>query len=126
MTIKLGLPSGTNIVYKIRRKSDGLFSGGGTSWVNFSKKGKIWKQQNHLTSHLNQIDRDTRQKYEECEIVCFEIVETPLQDSMTITEYLNERSILQQEKERKAAERYEAMQKEARRKEFEKLKEEFE
>ena len=126
MAINLGLPSGPNIVYKIRRKSDGLFSGGGTSWVRFSKKGKIWKQQNHLTSHLNQIDNTTRQAYDDCEIVCYEVVETPLQESMTITEYLHERDLIKQERERKAEERYEAIQKEARRKEFEKLKEEFE
>lgn len=123
---RLGLPTGKNFVYKIRRKSDGLFSGGGTWYVKFSKRGKIWKQLNHLTSHLNQVDSATRRMYDECEIVCYEVVEKPVGGSVTITEYLNEREQLEREKELRAQQRQEQAEKEARFREYEKLKAEFE
>ena len=41
-------------VYKIRRKTDGLFSSGGTD-PSFSKKGKIWNARGHVTSHISQL-----------------------------------------------------------------------
>ncbi|HNC56680.1 MAG TPA: hypothetical protein PLP33_14630 [Leptospiraceae bacterium] len=59
------------LVYKIRRKSDGLFSQGG-NWPDFSKLGKIWKTKGHLTNHLKQVRHSD---YEDCEIVPYAIVE---------------------------------------------------
>lgn len=59
------------IVYKIRRKSDGLFSMGGTT-PRFNKLGKIWKQKNHLTNHLQQV---SQKYYEDCVLVAYEISE---------------------------------------------------
>lgn len=39
-------------VYKIRKKSDGLFSTGG-SRPRFTKKGKVWASIGHIRNHLN-------------------------------------------------------------------------
>lgn len=123
---RLGLPTGKDIIYKIRRKSDGLFSGGGTWMVRFSNRGKIWKQLNHLTSHLNQVDSDTRKQYQNCEIVCYQIVETPVGDAVTISEYISERERLKAEEKQRQQIAREKADKAARRKKYEELKAEFE
>lgn len=75
-------------VYKIQRKSDGLFSTGGMS-PTFSKTGKTWNAIGHLKNHLNQFirvftwDKETRKGeykdtigdvYTGCEIVTYELV----------------------------------------------------
>lgn len=57
------------IHYKIRRISDGLFSTGGMQ-PYFTNKGKVWKKESHLKSHLNQL----RQPYKGCELVIQEII----------------------------------------------------
>ena len=132
----LKLPVGKNIVYKIRRRSDGLFSGGG-SMPHFSKKGKIWKQRGHLTSHLNQLwhggitnwnytHPHQTHIYEDCEIVPYEIIEKPLDTTQTIMDYIEEREEEQRQKELEYQRRREETAKEARREEYERLKEEFE
>jgi hypothetical protein len=74
-------------VYKIRRKSDGLFSTGGMS-PNWSKTGKTWNAIGHLKNHLHQFDhiydynRETGQSfyrdetpniYGGCEIITYEL-----------------------------------------------------
>lgn len=112
------------IVYKIRRNGDGLFSSGGR-WPSFSKTGKIWKQKGHLTSHLGQLDRHRKTVYDNCEIVPYELVETPAGPSITIDEYLrivDERSaargLVRKNKQEEWA-------RERRLKEFERLKKEF-
>ena len=62
-------------IWKIRQKSTGLFSRGGTlrhpyddsrAW---SKKGKSWKQINHLRSHLNLAASFYRQQQDDIEVV---------------------------------------------------------
>ena len=62
-------------IWKIRQKSSGLFSRGGTlrhpyddsrAW---SKKGKSWKQINHLRSHLNLAASFYRQQQADIEVV---------------------------------------------------------
>ena len=68
-------------VYKIRRKSDGLFSTGG-SWPSFNKKGKIWTARNHVTAHIGQVGgygKKLKDFYSDCEVVLFEIVENELE-----------------------------------------------
>jgi len=84
--------------YKIRRKSDGLFSMGGGS-PKFNKTGKIWRKRSHLTSHLNCVGwwnprnriLETSLHYKDCDIVLFELTEKEI-DKMTIQEYLDERA----------------------------------
>lgn len=88
------------VVYKIRRKSDGLFSTGGTS-PSFSKTGKTWGTIGHLKSHLTgvadqgrYVEPDQREKrkranitryYSGCEIVEYERVEA---ESQTIQDFM--------------------------------------
>ena len=65
-------------VYKIRRRSDGLFSTGGSN-PTFSKDGKLFKQ-GALTRHLAVIgEREFNARflredpYKDCEVVTFEM-----------------------------------------------------
>jgi len=65
-------------VFKIRRKSDGLFSTGGTT-PTFNKKGKEWKARGHVSSHMKQVgsyySRKTKTDYySDCEVVTFEVI----------------------------------------------------
>lgn len=116
------------IVYKIYRKTDGLFSMGGSS-PRFSKTGKVWKQKGHLTNHLNQVDlrltRGGKHIYSDCEIIPYELKEVQTGPGFTIEEYLMERNerLAQQEAERQ--ERMANYQKEQRRQLYEQLKHEF-
>ena len=73
-------------IFKIRRKSDGLFSTGGTS-PKFEERGKAWKARNHVTSHMTQIEQaydsyrhhsTVEDYYEDCEVVEFEVTETQI------------------------------------------------
>jgi len=65
-------------VYKIRRKSDGLFSKGGMS-PSFNEKGKTWTARGHVTSHISQFgDRDKNRYYKDCEVVRIEIQEVDM------------------------------------------------
>jgi len=60
-------------VYKIRRKSDGLFSTGGEN-PSFNKKGKTWSARGHVISHLSQFgDKNKKLYYSDCEVVCFQV-----------------------------------------------------
>ena len=78
------------IVYKIRRKSDGLFSNGGENPI-FMKRGKMWTNIGHIKNHFNGIrEAHTSKKYLEflyknCEIVTFLLSEA---DSIDIIEFL--------------------------------------
>lgn len=65
-----------SVSYKIRRKSDGLYSTGGAN-PNFTKKGKSWAGIGQLKNHLNVIREYSYSSkvYTDCEIVAYE--ETP-------------------------------------------------
>lgn len=57
------------IFYKIRRRSDGLFSNGGTS-PRFTNKGKIWKTIGYIKSHLKNVGLGRAAEiYKDCEII---------------------------------------------------------
>lgn len=118
-------------VYKIRRKSDGLFSMGG-SWPRFNKNGKIWKQKGHLTSHLNIVfdnfrnQRHHRDHYDDCEIVAYELIETPVGPPMSIEEYMNILAQKKAEKEEAARKRKTDEELRVRYEQYKKLKKEFE
>lgn len=63
------------IVYKIRRKSDGLFSSGGME-PTFSEKGKTWAQRGHLSNHFAQFNKsEINHVYGDCEVVVLEVIE---------------------------------------------------
>lgn len=86
----------TTTVYKIKRKSDGFFSTGGSS-PRFNNKGKVWKKLGHLNSHLSQIKEDV---YKDCEIV-FIIIEENIDEnnSIDLNSLIQERKILKQKKD---------------------------
>lgn len=133
----LTLHTGKDIIYKIRRRSDGLFSTGGST-PYFNKNGKIWKQKGHLTSHINQLQHGSgvtsynyshphqTHVYEDCEIVTYRIAETEVGTNQTILEYVQERKKEKQIKEQKYEERQEERAKQAKRELYEELKKEFE
>jgi hypothetical protein len=70
-------------VFKIRRKSDGLYSeaGPGGPWVGFSEIGKTWNHRRHVVTHMNCVDNLSSWHSEPnpykglVEIVEFELVE---------------------------------------------------
>ena len=73
-------------LYKIRRKSDGLFSTGGQN-PDFTKQGKVWKKKGDINSHITMITdsyRDIHDKnkyphpYMGCEVVLYELIETEI------------------------------------------------
>lgn len=81
-------------IYKIRRKSDGLFSTGGVS-PSWSKTGKTWNQIGHLKNHLNQFkdrydyDFETKKHirvdkipkyYSDCEIIVYELTQAIVEE----------------------------------------------
>jgi len=124
------------IVFKIRRTTDGLFSMGGMC-PGFNKTGKIWKQKGHLTNHLGQVDNRRHHRplhpnqglsrvYDDCEIVPYELVETPAGPGVTISAYLAEIEQRKQDREEAFNKRHEKWKEEQRRKQYEELKKEFE
>jgi hypothetical protein len=80
------------LVYKIRRKSDGLYSNGGQEPI-FSKRGKIWMGVGDIKNHFNVIRKcHTSKKYLEvlykgCEIVTF--ILNPM-DRVDVNEFVSE------------------------------------
>ena len=103
-----------SFIYKIRRRSDGLFSGGGT-YPTFSKKGKVWTARGHVTSHLSQFSGGSKNRYyKDCEVVCIVIQEVDA-DTTDVFEWkpaeatirakeLEEQRELEREKQRKLEE----------------------
>jgi hypothetical protein len=68
-------------VYKIRRKTDGLFSTGGAH-PRFNAKGKIWTARNHVTSHIGQVGgygKKLKDFYSDCDVVLLELVENEIE-----------------------------------------------
>ena len=73
-------------LFKIRRKSDGKFSTGGSK-PRFTTIGKMWRKQ-HLHSHLSMLKSVNRRRsddvigdfYGDCEIVTFKVIEEGSED----------------------------------------------
>lgn len=118
------------IVYKIRRKTDGLFSSGGSS-PSFSKKGKVWRSQSAISLHFSMLvkysdsyyKRDYLGVYEDCEVIAYEMKEIESKPAFEWADRIRER------KEMRKQEREEAHRtwlEENRRKEYLALKAEFE
>jgi len=89
------------IHYKIRRKSDGLFSSGG-EFPSFDAVGKVWTRHNHLSCHLALVverleGRGKNRKpwpYEDCEIVMVEYSYShSLAFTSTLEKYKNKLSL---------------------------------
>jgi hypothetical protein len=70
----------TKYVYKILRKSDGLYSIGGSS-PRFKKNGKAWSSIGGLKNHLNLVYGDVSYRgveptkvYDDCVVVSYKVV----------------------------------------------------
>ncbi len=112
--------------WKVRRRSDGLFSTGGR-WVRFNEKGKIWYNRGGLTSHVNCVvfDSFSNEQYFDCEVVEYEVLHNAV-GKMTVAEYVEDRIAAKEERENEKESRLEAARKEKRRKQWLELKDEFE
>lgn len=111
------------IFYKIRRKSDGLFSKGGTT-PTFTKVGKVWRRKGDLSSHLTLVVDSGRNKaaYKDCEIVEYHMLEAEVQD---VAEVIVATARRRHRVEQKRKQRIAQNQREERRREYERLKKEF-
>ena len=76
-------------IFKIRDKSTGLFSKGGVRG-EFSKKGKVWKTEGYVRSHLQQFvhTREDEQNrlmtnIDNWEIIEYELIEKETTDLFT-------------------------------------------
>ena len=110
------------IVYRIRRRADGLFSMGGTT-PHWNKTGKVWKTKGALSNHLNIVWR-RGSVYANCDIVTYELTETE-SDVLSLDRWLEEKELRKREQEAARQVRREAYEKERRRAEFERLRLEF-
>lgn len=73
-------------VYKIKRKSDGLFSKGGMD-PSFGERGKVWTSRAAMSLHLNQF-KYPESIYEGCEIIEYNVIEKCI---MTTHQYLKDK-----------------------------------
>ena len=113
------------IIYKIRRKSDGLFSTGG-AYPRFNERGKAWKQQGHMTNHINMVQKYKHTNhYEGCEVVSFEVAETEV-GTWSIEVYAHIIEKRKEERRLEAKKRADEFAKKQRYEEYKKLKCEFE
>jgi hypothetical protein len=112
-------------IYKIRSKKTGEYSMGGTDG-QFNKKGKIWKQRNHLSSHINQLSSRGRKSYQDhdAEIELLEIIEIPVEVT-SVSVWVSESQQRRAEKEAAQRERAAAFNLERARAEYERLKKQF-
>ena len=100
------------IVYMIQRKSDGLFSKGGTS-PQFNKNGKIWGNIGHLKLHLNlfidykgERTQWSRDVYKGCHIVQFEQVMIASGTAkLSLDDFINDRAHKVKEERRQTVKR---------------------
>lgn len=66
-------------IFKIRRRSDGLFSTGGSS-PRFRKEGKTWTKRHHVTAHLRLLGDRERKLYQDCDLVTYTCTVTEVAD----------------------------------------------
>lgn len=114
------------IVYKIRRRSDRMFSTGGRI-PNFTKTGKYWKQRGHLTNHLRHVYDNSwsNNAYNNCDVVEIEVIEKEVR-AQPLINYLSETEERIRQRETEKRQRWEEYLKTQRFKEYKKLKCEFE
>ncbi len=104
----------SRLIYKIRRKTDGLFSTGGWHPV-FAEKGKVWNTRGAVSGHFANFDDARKNKlYRDCEVVLYQVIEDEaetiavadwrLADSTVRAKELEEKREIQQDKERKQRE----------------------
>ncbi len=107
--------------YKIRRRTDGLFSTGGDN-PEFIVNGKIWKQIGHIKNHLNLIFKEAKDLYNDCDLVTFEYV---IIQELPMTKFVENYIEKKNRKDKLIEKSNKDFWKEERRKQFLKLKQEF-
>ena len=120
-------------IFKIRRKSDGLFSAGGST-PTFTKLGKLWKMQGHLTNHLRQLHNgigtfktlNNRHIYANCEIIEYELIERQIGPVKSIGEYLDEIANRKKVRDNASRDYHMKLEKIERKKQYDLLRLEFE
>lgn len=114
-------------VYAIRRRSDGLFSTGGSS-PRFTKNGKRWSTIGHVKTHLAMFVGycyDESAVYAGCELVVFEMCEVETRKmamEQLMESYLKERK----EREQMRQLEYQRQKTEAEIRKLEELKAKYE
>jgi len=73
------------MVYKIRRKSDGLYSIGGTN-PKFDPIGKYWNTELYVKNHIRGIESKI---YDDCELVGVEVSQKIISTPIDIPAYIN-------------------------------------
>lgn len=114
----------SNIVYKIRRKADGLFSTGGTT-PSFTEKGKVWRSRKDISLHIGMLlgYNLAIRNYEGCEIVAYETKEFSSESAIEWMDDISNKRNQRKEEQEEISER----NKEAnRRRQYQELKAEFE
>ncbi len=111
------------IIYRIRNKETGLYSLGG-SYPSFSKKGKIWKSKANLTNHFSHVNKSYYIRYNNCEIISFEVseIENGKEDVSIYLQKIRDKEELRMKQQK---ERQEVIQKQQRKEQWEKLNKEF-
>lgn len=113
------------VVFKIRSKTTGLFSTGG-SYPRWSKKGKTWNMRGHVSSHLSGLCGTGRMVYRQADA---EVVECVIREenigTVPVSEWLAdvERRKAEKESSRQAAS--EDHQRQQRLAEYKRLQKEF-
>ena len=77
-------------LYKIQRKSDGLFSTGG-SWPQFTKNGKSWSNIGHVKNHMKQVVK-IAECYLDCDLLEVEMTEKTVKKT-SLSKYIFMESI---------------------------------
>lgn len=109
-------------VFKIRRRTDGLFSTGG-SHPHFTHLGKVWKRRGDVTNHIHQV-RGYQNVYNEADVIEYTVIETP-EAATPVVHWHAEAEARKVAKEAAAQARREEIAKSRRRAEYEKLQKEF-
>lgn len=96
----IGVPK---TVYMIRRKSDGMYSVGG-SRPFFTKNGKAWTSKAALSNHLALVVEQKHTPYSGCEIVVI-VLNSEVSDTFSVSDWLDSikerRNVRQAEAERR-------------------------
>ena len=125
--------------FKIRRKSDGKFSSGGSE-PTFTKRGKIWTTRGAVTLHLRQVSALPKSSkfsgptsidgmtvfnhvYENAEIIEYETREVG--EPILVMDYIQRIEDENERRKQVAIENLERKKKAERRKLYEQLKQEF-
>lgn len=88
-------------MYRIRRKSDGLFSAGG-GYARFTKNGKVWRTMGQLKNHIN---FSNYRDLDALEVVEMEMTEKGVQPLRELVEAQKENQRVKQQESREAGRR---------------------